>query len=90
MARRTIVSTAALRMIESYMRLERSTGERRWSPAGALEVQEASAEGGRVGERLVRWATLDVHARARLIEDGVAVTWALSAAGGPMVDWRCV
>ena len=89
-ARRTIVSTAALRMIESYMRLERSTGERRWSPAGALQVQEASADGGRVGERLVRWATLDVHARARLIEDGVAVTWALSAAGWPMVDWSDV
>ena len=89
-ARRTIVSTAALRMIESYMRLERPTGQRRWSPAGALQVQEASADGGRVGERLVRWATLDVHARARLVKDGAALTWPLSAGGGPMVDWSDV
>jgi site-specific recombinase XerD len=89
-ARRTIVSTAALRMIESYVRLERSAGRGGWSPTGGLRVDEASADGGRVEGRLVRWATIDVHARARLIENGVAVTWALSAAGGPMVDWSGV
>jgi site-specific recombinase XerD len=88
--RRTIVSTAALRMIESYVRLERPAGHRKWSPSGALRVDDATADGGRVEGRLVRWATVDVHARARLIEDGVAVTWALSAAGGPMVDWSDV
>ena len=88
--RRTIVSTGALRMVESYVRLERPTGHRRWSPAGALRVQEASADGGRVGERLVRWATLDVYARARLVEDGAALTWPLSAVGGPMIDWSDV
>jgi site-specific recombinase XerD len=88
--RRTIVSTAALRMIESYVRLERPTGRGGWSLVGALRVGEATADGGRVEGRLVRWATVDVHARARLVEDGVAVTWALSAAGGPMVDWSGV
>ena len=88
--RRTIVSTAALRMIESYARLERPAGHGTWSPSGALRVDGATADGGRVEGRLVRWATIDVHARARLIEDGVAVTWALSTAGGPMVDWSDV
>jgi site-specific recombinase XerD len=89
-ARRTIVSTTALRMIESYMRLERPTGHRRWSPAGALEVREATADGGRVDGRSARWATLDVHTRARLVKDGAALTWPLSATGGPMVDWSGV
>jgi site-specific recombinase XerD len=88
--RRTIVSTAALRMIDSYMRLERPTGDRAWLPAGALQVRDASADGGRVGERLVRWATLDVHARGRLVKDGAALTWPLSAGGGPMLDWSGV
>ncbi len=88
--RRTIVSTAALRMIESYVRLERSAGRRTWSPSGALRVDDATADGGRVEGRLVRWTTVDVHARARLVEDGVAVTWASSGAGGPMVDWSDV
>jgi site-specific recombinase XerD len=89
-ARRTIVSTTALRMIESYVLLERATGRGRWSPAGALQVQEATADGGRVDGRLVRWATLDVHVRARLVKNGVALTWPLSAGGGPMVDWSGV
>jgi integrase len=46
-ARRTIVSTAALRMIESCVRLERSAGRGGWSPTGGLRVDEASADGGR-------------------------------------------
>lgn len=88
--RRTIVSTAALRMIESYVRIERLAGRGSWSPAGALRVREASADGGQVEGRFARWTAIDVHARARLVEDGAALTWALSAAGGPMVDWSDV
>jgi hypothetical protein len=88
--RRTIVSTGALRMVESYVRIERSAAGGSWSPAGVLQVPETSADGGRVGEHLMRWATLDVHARARLVKDGAALTWPLSAGGGPMVDWSGV
>ena len=46
--RRTIVSTAALRMIESYVRIERSAVGGSWSPAGALEVRDATTDGGRI------------------------------------------
>jgi site-specific recombinase XerD len=88
--RRTIVSTAALRMIESYVRLERPAENGTWSPSGALRVDDATADGGRVEGRLVRWATIDVHARARLVKDGAALAWPLTAAGGPMVDWSDV
>lgn len=89
-ARRTIVSVAALRAIESYVRLERSAVDGRWSPVGALEVRDATADGGRVNGRAVRWASVDVHARARLVQSGAAVTWALSRMGGPMMDWSDV
>ena len=88
--RRTVVSTAALRMIESYVRIERSTMAGRWSPAGALRVCDATADGARIEGRFVRWATVDIHARARLIENGAALTWPLSSDGGPMVDWSDV
>jgi hypothetical protein len=67
--RRTIVSTAALRMIESYVRIERSAVGGGWSPAGALEVRDATTDGGRVEGRSARWAAADVHARARLVEN---------------------
>ena len=88
--RRTVVSTAALRMIESYVRIERSTMAGGRSPAGALRVCDATADGARIEGRFVRWATVDIHARARLIENGAALTWPLSSDGGPMVDWSDV
>ncbi len=88
--RRTVVSTAALRMIESYVRIERSTMAGRRSPAGALRVCDANADGARIEGRFVRWATVDIHARARLIANGAALTWPLSSGGGPMVDWSDV
>jgi integrase len=88
--RRTIVSTAALRMIESYVRIERSAVGGGWSPAGALEVRDTTADGGCVEGRWARWGAVDVHARARLAENGAAITWPLSAVGGPMVDWSDV
>ena len=72
--RRTVVSTAALRMIESYVRIERSTMAGGRSPAGALRVCDATADGARIEGRFVRWATVDIHARARLIENGAALT----------------
>ena len=58
--RRTIISTAALRMIESYVRLERSLVGGRWSPAGALRVQEATPDGGRVEGRSVEGVSSSV------------------------------
>jgi site-specific recombinase XerD len=88
--RRTIVSIAALRAIGSYLLLERSQATGRWSPARALEVRDANADGGRVDGRSVRWSTVDVHTRARLVQSGAAVTWALSSTGGPMTDWSDV
>ena len=89
-ARRTVVSTAALRMIEGYGRIERPMMVGSWSPAEALWACDATADGGRIAGRFVRWATVDIHARARLIENGAALTWPLSGAGGPMVDWSDV
>lgn len=88
--RRTIVSTAALRMIESYVRIERSAVGGGWSPTGALEVRDATADGGCVEGRWARWAAVDIHARARLVENGGAIAWPRSAAGGPMTDWSDV
>jgi site-specific recombinase XerD len=43
--RRTIVTIAALRAIESYVRLERSHVGGRWSPARPLEVRDATVDG---------------------------------------------
>jgi site-specific recombinase XerD len=88
--RRTIVSIAALRAIGSYLLLERSQASGGWSPARALEVRDANADGGRVDGHAVRWSAVDVHGRARLVQNGAAVTWALSSTGGPMTDWSDV
>jgi site-specific recombinase XerD len=88
--RRTIVRTTALRAIESYVRLERSETGGSWSPADGLEVREATADGARVGGRSTRWAGVDADARARLVQNGAAVSWALSSSGGPMIDWSDV
>jgi site-specific recombinase XerD len=89
-ARRTIVSIAALRMIASYVRLERSQASGRWSPERALEVRDATADGGLVNGRAVRWTGVDAQARVRLVESGVAMAWPLSSTGGPMTDWSDV
>ena len=88
--RRTIVSTAALRMIQSYVRIERPAMAGGWSPAGALRVRDANVDGARIEGRFARWATVDIHMRARLIENGAALTWPLSSACAPMVDWSDV
>jgi len=88
--RRTIVSIAALRAIESYVRLERSNVGGRWSPARPLEVCEATVDGGCINGRVTRWTAVDARARVRLVQNGSALAWPTSSAGRPMTDWSDV
>lgn len=92
--RTTWVSPAALSRVHSYLALERPLAAlaSSWRPPGeALAVTEPDPLGGRVNGRRVRWASLNLDERQRLVAPGGgSALWALTRHGGPITDWEYV
>jgi len=91
-ARTSWVSTGALAEVAAYVALERTAAVRgsQWRPDGeALAVTDPDATGGRINGRRVRWASLGLAERLRLVApDGGACVLGVRADGGPLVDWE--
>lgn len=89
--RTTWVSPAALSRVHSYLRLERrlAVDGSDWRPDRPLAVTDPDALGGRVDGRRVRWATLDLDARCRLVAPGGgSALLGVSSTGAPITDWE--
>jgi site-specific recombinase XerD len=89
--RTTWVSPAALSRVHGYIRLERhlAVAGSDWRPDRPLVVTDPDALGGRVNGRRVRWATLDLDARGRLVAPGGgSALLAVTSGGAPITDWE--
>lgn len=89
--RTTWVSPAVLSRAHGYIRLERhlAVAGSEWHPDRPLVVTDPDALGGRVNGRRVRWATLDLEARRRLVAPGGgSALFAVTGDGAPITDWE--
>ena len=93
-ARTTWTSAAALAELHSYVALERSAsvaGSDWRPPGGVLQVSEPDLLGGRINGRRVRWSSLRVGERRRLVGPGGGTALlAARADGAPFTDWEYV